>query len=91
LGEAGGRDRRRVAGAGHRSAAVDFYDVDGIDYFGECTIYSVSGLLPIRPQEFDFAWGATWDITKSSFFGARVGWPLRLYRWALANRPPHAP
>jgi hypothetical protein len=65
---------------------VDFYDVDGVDYFGECTVYSVSGLLPIRPRNYDFDWGRQWDIGESAFFTARLGPALRLYRWALATR-----
>lgn len=69
---------------------VDFYDVDGAAYFGECTVYSVSGLLPIRPRALDFAWGAQWQLANSDFFTARLPWPLRVYRWALAARLPQS-
>lgn len=62
---------------------VDFYEVDGESYFGECTIYSVSGLKPLRPRRFDWEWGARWDLTQSAFFHAEVGFPQRVYRWAL--------
>lgn len=65
---------------------IDFYDVDGVDFFGECKIYSVSGLLPIDPRTYDFAWGREWDITGSYFFSGPLPWPLRPYRWALRTR-----
>lgn len=62
---------------------VDFYEVDGEAYFGECTVYSVSGTLALRPRCIDFEWGACWDITQSNFFHSKIGIFLRIYRWAL--------
>jgi len=65
---------------------VDFYDVDGKACFGECTIYPVSGLLPIRPRRFDIEWGDAWDLRQSWFFRSNLSLPLRVYRWALGTR-----
>jgi hypothetical protein len=62
---------------------VDFYEVDGELWFGEYTIYSVSGLLPLRPEAVDFEWGARWDLRRSWFFEADLDLPRRLYRAAL--------
>jgi hypothetical protein len=63
---------------------VDFYDVDGVAYFGECTVYSVSGMLPVHPVAFDLDWGRRWDIGRAAFFTAPLGPFGRIYRWALA-------
>jgi hypothetical protein len=62
---------------------VDFYEVDGEAYFGECTVYSVSGIMALRPRSIDFEWGACWDITQSNFFHSKIGPFLQIYRWAL--------
>ena len=63
---------------------VDFYDADGVAYFGECTVYPVSGLLEIRPRGFDFEWGARWRLARSAFFAIQLGPLMRAYRWALS-------
>lgn len=32
---------------------VDFYEIDGMIYFGELTFYPCSGLIPFEPEEWD--------------------------------------
>lgn len=35
----------------------DFYEADGRVYFGEMTFFPASGIIPFRPEEFDYKWG----------------------------------
>lgn len=37
---------------------VDFYEVDGRIYFGELTFYHWSGLMPFKPEEWDYKFGS---------------------------------
>ena len=36
---------------------VDFYEVDGRVYFGECTFFHYSGFTPFIPEEWDYKLG----------------------------------
>ena len=42
---------------------VDLYNIQGRIYFGELTLYSVSGHSTYSPTEFDFELGAYWKLT----------------------------
>lgn len=41
---------------------VDFYDIDGIVYFGEMTFTSASGFKPYHPFRIDKEMGALWQL-----------------------------
>lgn len=36
---------------------VDFYDINGKIYFGELTFYHWSGMVPFKPEEWDYKFG----------------------------------
>ena len=42
---------------------VDLYTIQGRIYFGELTLYPVSGHYAYSPKEFDFELGAYWKLT----------------------------
>jgi hypothetical protein len=37
---------------------VDFYEIDGKPYFGELTLYHHNGIVPFRPDEWDYTFGS---------------------------------
>ena len=43
--------------AGHPHLRVDFYDINGMIYFGELTFYHWSGTTPFEPIEWDYKFG----------------------------------
>ena len=38
-------------------ARIDFYENNGKVYFGEITFFSMSGMCPYTPEEWDYKWG----------------------------------
>lgn len=48
---------------GFAHVRVDLYDVCGKVYFGEMTFTSGAGQYLFDPEEWDYAFGATWQIT----------------------------
>jgi hypothetical protein len=49
-------------GAGLDHVRVDMYECDEKIYVGEMTLYSYSGLVPIKPDSVDFVLGAYWKL-----------------------------
>jgi hypothetical protein len=49
-------------GAGFDHVRVDLYECDDRIYAGEMTLYSSSGLHPIKPDSADFILGAYWKV-----------------------------
>jgi TupA-like ATPgrasp len=49
-------------GAGFDHLRVDLYECDDRIYAGEMTLYSHSGLIPIKPDSADFVLGAYWRV-----------------------------
>lgn len=45
---------------------IDFYEVDGRMYFGECTFFDASGFGPFEPEEWDERLGAMIDLAAVS-------------------------
>jgi len=43
---------------------VDFYEVDGKIYFGELTFSDSSGLMPFKPEEWDYKFGSWIELPK---------------------------
>ncbi|MEH6955602.1 ATP-grasp fold amidoligase family protein [Neobacillus drentensis] len=46
---------------GFSHVRVDFYNVEGVIYFGEMTFTNGSGLDPIVPKEYDYMLGKMWN------------------------------
>ncbi len=66
-------EMRRLAGELSRGVPqlrVDFYEVNGKTYFGELTFSHFAGLVPFRPEEWDYTFGS-WitlpEVTKEKF------------------------
>ena len=51
-------DAARTLSRGIPHVRIDFYEVDGKMYFGECTFYHVSGFRPFEPDEWDEVFGS---------------------------------
>ena len=49
-------------GVGLDHVRVDMYECDEKIYVGEMTLYSYSGLVPIKPDSVDFVLGAYWKL-----------------------------
>ena len=47
-----------VLSKGFPEVRVDFYEVDGKVYFGEMTFFHFGGLMPFRPDEWDYTFGS---------------------------------
>lgn len=47
---------------------VDWYDVDGVLYFGELTFHHDGGVRPILPEDWDFKLGKRLKLTKLKVF-----------------------
>lgn len=43
---------------GTKHLRVDFYEVDGKLYFGECTFYQDGGLIDIKPEKYNYILGS---------------------------------
>lgn len=56
----------RKLSAGIPHVRIDFYEVDGRMYFGECTFFDASGFGPFEPEEWDERLGAMIDLTAVS-------------------------
>ncbi|WP_417350350.1 ATP-grasp fold amidoligase family protein [Gordonibacter pamelaeae] len=51
-------DAARTLSRGIPHVRIDFYEVDGKMYFGECTFYHFSGFMPFEPDEWDEVFGS---------------------------------
>lgn len=51
-------DIARTLSAGHPHVRIDLYEVNGRVYFGEYTFYSLAGLQPFHPAEWDEIFGS---------------------------------
>ena len=51
-------DAARTLSRGIPQVRIDFYEVDGKMYFGECTFYHFSGFMPFEPDEWDEVFGS---------------------------------
>ena len=47
----------RKLSAGIPHVRVDLYDIDGMVFFGEMTFYHWSGIVPFKPDEWDYTFG----------------------------------
>ena len=73
----------RVLADGFDCIRVDFLVADGELYFGEFTVYPVSGFPTIQDRALLSAWSASWDLRKSWFLSTpQKGW-RGLYARAL--------
>lgn len=45
-------------GKGIPQSRIDFYNIDGRIYFGEITFFHWSGLMPFKPEEWDYTFGS---------------------------------
>lgn len=50
----------RCLSQGFQQVRVDFYNIEGKIYFGEMTLYHMSGLERFEPDEWDYKIGAWW-------------------------------
>ena len=51
-------DAARELSQGIPHVRIDFYEVDGKMYFGECTFYHFSGFMPFEPETWDDVFGS---------------------------------
>jgi hypothetical protein len=51
------RDWAEKIGKGIPQARIDFYEVDGQVYFGEITLFHLSGVVPFKPEKWDKIFG----------------------------------
>jgi len=51
---------------------VDFYNIDGVIYFGEMTFFHHSGFVPFEPERFDYILGSCLNLPPKSSLWARL-------------------
>lgn len=54
----------RMLSKGYPHIRVDFYEVNGKLYFGELTLYHLSGLVPFEPENWDVIFGEWLNLPK---------------------------
>ena len=52
------RELAELLSQGIPQVRVDFYEVDGKNYFGELTFFHWSGMVPFEPAEWDERFGS---------------------------------
>ena len=82
----------RILAHGFDCMRVDFLVADGALYFGEFTVYPVSGFPTIQDRAILAEWSASWDLRKSWFLstpqtGLRGLYARRLRRVLDKSRP----
>lgn len=56
------RELAEQLSAGIPHVRVDFYEVDGKNYFGELTFFHFNGMVPFEPEEWDYTFGSWINI-----------------------------